>query len=526
MGRRAALCLLVVVCACGPSNRNGDDDDIADMDNDGDGYTPMAGDCDDANASIFPGAAEVCDDGVDNDCNGNADSSDYNCMTPCEKAAYDRSSVGCVYYAVDTNALGGPFAVVVSNIDNAMTANVVIEMKSGTTWSPVPQGMFTVAPHSLQTVNLTRRYASGSQLYAGGAYRITSDLPVISYQFAPIDGSASFLSDASLLLPISSLDKYYIVSAWPYGADVGNTPRPAHVQIAATEPTTVTVTSPIATVAGTGAPALQPNVPQSFTMDEGDYLQLTVQTLNESLTGTYIEADKPVAVFSSNDCANVPNVPSECCCDHLEEQLFGLQTWGKSYVAAQMPRRQTEGSVWQILAQQDGTNVTFSPAAGVTGLPPSVTLNAREKIEYEVTGGSPSADFLVEADKPILVNQFTVGAYHVQSGSLLGDPDMVQAVPTEQFLTSYTVLVPATWTNDYLVITRKGGTTVLVDGVPPNATWNTVPGGWETGVISVPDGVHTLESNTPFGVHVNGYDQYDSYAYPGGLDQAVINPIL
>lgn len=76
MGRRAALCLLVLVCACGPSTRNGDDDDIADMDNDGDGYTPMAGDCDDANASIFPGAAEVCDDGVDNDCNGNADSSD------------------------------------------------------------------------------------------------------------------------------------------------------------------------------------------------------------------------------------------------------------------------------------------------------------------------------------------------------------------------------------------------------------------------------------------------------------------
>jgi hypothetical protein len=517
--------LFAIVCACGPNSRGGDD--IATTDSDGDGYTPEAGDCNDADASIHPGAAEVCTDGVDNDCNGMSDKSDYNCMTPCEKAAYDRSSVGCVYYAVDTNALGGPYAIAVSNVDSSATANVVVEVKNGGTWAPVPNGMFTLGPRTLKTLTLTRRYADGSAIYAGGAYRITSDLPVISYQFAPIDGSASFLSDASLLLPVSALDKYYIVSAWPYGADVANIPRPAHIQIAASEQTNVTVTSPIATVAGSGVPALQPNTPQTFSLAEGDYLQLTVSNLNQSFTGAYIEADKPVAVFSSNDCANVPNVPSECCCDHLEEQLFGLQTWGKSYVAAQMPRRQTESSFWQIVAQQDNTTVTFTPAAGVNGLPPSVTLNAKQVAEYEVRGGATPGDFLVEADKPILVNQYTVGSYHVQDGSSLGDPDMVQAVPTEQFLASYVILVPSTWNNDYIVITRKAGTMVLVDGVPPNVTWNPVPGGWETGVVSgVGDGVHTLESNIPFGVHVNGYDDYDSYAYPGGLNQTVINPIL
>jgi hypothetical protein len=525
MMRTAIACCVAVLCACGPGSRGGDD--IATSDSDGDGYTPEGGDCDDANAAIHPGAAEVCTDTVDNDCNGMTDSGDYNCMTACEKAAYDRSSVGCVYYAVDTNALGGPYAIAVSNVDSAKTANVVIEVKSGTTWAPVPQGQFTLAPRSVQTVNVARRFTDGSRVMQGGAYRITSDLPVISYQFAPIDGSASYLSDASLLLPVSALDKFYIVSAWPYGNDVANVPRPAHVQIAAAEAATVTVTSPVASIAGPGAPALAPGVPQTFQLADGDFLQLTVNTVDQSFTGMYIESTAPVAVFSSNDCANVPNVPSECCCDHLEEQLFGLQTWGKSYVAAQMPRRQQEGSVWQILAQQDGTNITFAPGAGVTGLPASVTLNAREKVEYEVRGGATPGDFLITADKPILVNQFTVGAFHVQANSLLGDPDMVQAVPTEQFLAAYTVLVPATWTQDYLVITRKEGTMVLVDGVPPAVTWNSVGGGWQTGVVSgLPDGVHTLESNVPFGVHVNGYDEYDSYAYPGGLNQTVINPIL
>jgi hypothetical protein len=523
--REAVICLGVLLCACGPGPR-GSGDDVGANDDDGDGYTVEAGDCNDNNPSINPGATEVCTDGVDNDCNGQIDGNDYNCMTPCERAAYDRSSVGCVYYAVDTNPLGGPFAVAVSNVGASVPANVTIEVKTGNVWTVVPMGTFTVAPKSLQTVNLTRRFAEGTRINVGGAYRITSDLPVISYQFAPIDGSSSFLSDASLLLPVSALDKYYIVSAWPYGADIGNTPRPARLQIAATEATTVTVTSPIASENGQGVATLQPNTPATYQLQEGDFLQLTVASLNQSFTGTYIEADKPVAVFSSNDCANVPNIPSVCCCDHLEEQLFGLQTWGKSYVGAQMPRRGTESSIWQILAQQDGTNVTFMPSAGVTGLPPSVTLAARQMVEYEVRGGATPGDFFVQADKPILVNQFTVGSFHVQANSDQGDPDMVQAVPVEQFLTAYTILVPGTWINDYIVITRKAGTMVLVDGVPPNAAWNPVPGGWETGVISVPDGVHTLESNTPFGVHVSGYDQYDSYAYPGGLNQTVINPIL
>jgi hypothetical protein len=517
---------VVFVCACGPSTRNGGDDTGNNNDNDHDGVTVGDGDCNDADPNIHPGAVEACDDGIDNDCNGMTDKSDYACMTPCEKAAFDRSSVGCVYYSVDTNSLGNPFAIAVSNVDPNTAVNVVVEMKTGTTWAPVAGGTFTVMPRGLKTFVPPRRFASGSQLYAGGAYRITSDIPVISYQFAPIDGSTSFLSDASLLLPVSAFDRYYIVSAWPYGVDQGGSARPAHIQIVAAEPTTVMVTSPIASVAGPGAAALSPNVPQSYTMADGDYLQLTVATVDQSFTGAYIEADKPVAVFSTNDCANVPNTPDQCCCDHLEEQLFGLQTWGKNYVAAQMPRRQTEGSIWQILAQTDGTTITFDAPAGVTGLPPSVVLNARQKVEYEVKGTTTPGDFVITADKPVLVNQYTVGSFHVQDGSDVGDPDMVQAIPTEQFLAHYNILIPSTWNLDFLVLTRKTGTLIMVDGVEPSATWHALAGGWETTVIPAADGVHTLDSTAGFGVAVSGYDQYDSYSYPGGLNQTVINPIF
>ncbi|MEN8184474.1 MAG: MopE-related protein, partial [Myxococcota bacterium] len=40
------------------------------------GWVTDASDCDDANASAFPGAGEICDDGLDNDCDGATDSSD------------------------------------------------------------------------------------------------------------------------------------------------------------------------------------------------------------------------------------------------------------------------------------------------------------------------------------------------------------------------------------------------------------------------------------------------------------------
>jgi len=46
---------------------------------DGDGFAPRDGDCDDSSAAVNPGATEVCDDGLDNDCNGLVDGLDAPC---------------------------------------------------------------------------------------------------------------------------------------------------------------------------------------------------------------------------------------------------------------------------------------------------------------------------------------------------------------------------------------------------------------------------------------------------------------
>ncbi|KYF56512.1 hypothetical protein BE08_07640 [Sorangium cellulosum] len=57
-----------LVTACGPTLQ----------DRDGDGFDGSE-DCNDANAKVHPDAAEICDDGIDNDCNLMVDAGDAAC---------------------------------------------------------------------------------------------------------------------------------------------------------------------------------------------------------------------------------------------------------------------------------------------------------------------------------------------------------------------------------------------------------------------------------------------------------------
>jgi hypothetical protein len=474
---------------------------------------------------------EICDEAAGEVCSGGE------CITLCSQAEQQRASIGCKFYGVDMEQYPGyqglQYAIVVSNVHETLTAHVVVERKSAGVWTWVSQA--DVLPQDLAIFQLSDQQTTGTSVRIGGAYRVTSTIPVIAYQFNPLD-NGSYTSDASMLLPASAFDTVYLTTAWgsvppgfTYDSSLLNV-------VAETDGTEVYITPSVNTAAGTGIPAGQAGVTFGpIVLDEGDVLQVINDTNSahaQSMEGTLVDASSRVAVYGGHYCANVPT--TACCCDHIEEMVFGLQTWGTQYVGARMPARANPPEVvyWHFLGGDQPATLSFVASAGVTGLPPGNTLSlaAGEVRELMIAGtmGQPG-DFVVSSDEAFLATQYMAGDDH-DPNVTTGDPCMVQAVPVEQYLDNYVVLVPNSWDPDYLTIARTPGEAVIVDGIhveawPGWAETATINPDWEVIRLDVEDGTHVLEGSAPFGVIVSGADSYDSYCYPGGLNQQIINDV-
>ena len=449
------------------------------------------------------------------------------CIDPCTDG---RDYLGCMFWAADLDNIGpdasaAQFAVTISN---ASSDPVDVEIARGD--GEVVRTL-TIATDSVETVLLDRQDVDDSAL-TSNTYRISSGTPVTVHQFNPMNNADVSSNDASLLLPSTSVGTEYIVIGWP--SIVADADLRAYVAIINPnpEPTEVTVTSPIATLPGPGVVALRAGVPQAFTLEEGQILSLITNDLSHSgLTGMEIVGTQPIVVFSGHECANVPS--DNNFCDHLEQQLLPVDTWGTEFVGAKFQPRGTEPDVWRVVAAERSTMITTSPSIpGING----ITLHRGEMREFVTT-----SDFVLSASGPVQLAQFMVGSAYpgalggcdlvsadpITSGcaiprtcefeSGIGDPAFLLNVPTAQFRNEYIVLTPERYEEDYLTLVSPAGTTITLDGRaitdPPTRL-----GAWEIRRISAADGPHRLAGDNEFGLYAYGYDCDVSYAYPGGLN--------
>jgi hypothetical protein len=177
------------------------------------------------------------------------------------------------------------------------------------------------------------------------------------------------------------------------------------------------------------------------------------------LTGTVVRvvSGPNPAVFGGHDCAFVPF--NKWACDHLEEQMFPLETWGTHYLC---PRNVTqvsgEPTGWRVLSGADANEISFSPSS----VHPAVTLDKGEFIEF-----GNFEDFEIVGEGRVSVAQFMVGQNYTSDTNppLNGDPAMALAVPVEQYRTSYIFLAPTSYVSNYLTVVHKTGSYPSLDGI-------------------------------------------------------------
>ena len=489
------------------------------------------------------------------------------CTPLCVLSEKTKTNVGCDYWAVDLDnafvpggergfldAAAAPFAVVVSNPHQEFTATVTVFNVEGQVDSAV------VPPLGLHVFNLPRRDVDGTVI-SPFAYRVRASIPVVAYQFNPLENEEVFSNDASLLLPSSVVgSEYFVMTREQSFSRLRGYLTVVGLERSDGEPfTEVTVTVTARTQPGVpGIPAMEPGDIYVAQLKPYDVLNIETAAPGADLTGSHIvvsgnpDTRPNVVVFGGSEAANVPNTNhcvdvdevtgegvceykrdepcrtnydcnearlNTCCADHLEQQLYPVGVWRSHYIATKSYDRGLENDYWRILAKEDDTKVETVPPQAVVP-----TLNRGEFFEF----GSRE-HFEIISDKPVLVGQFLASEQapnpnlrdiHEDGDAGTGDPAFILAVPKEQFRDSYVFLAPDKYAFDYVSIVRPTGTEVFFDDLPVSVEWERVGTGdeWEVARFAVGDGVHFIQAEQPVSVIVYGYDQYVSYGYPGGLN--------
>ena len=463
------------------------------------------------------------------------------CKAICELGKYQSSYVGCEYWTVDLDQYTDPFtnpkpdevphSVVISNPNNK---TATIAFYSQVVGASVNVADPTVPANSVKAFTMPRLDVSGTGV-TKNAINIVSSIPVSAHQFSPLNNANVYSNDASLLLPVNTLGYEYIVVNWPSQMipcipGLGSCPEPQHsyVTIVAVEPgaTGINVTSTATMTPGPNINSFPAGVTRGFSLQRGEVLNLQAGDPNgfggaNDLTGTVILANKKIMVFAGHEEA-VINPPgggngggdegggsTTCCADHLEQQLFPLDSWDTTYQATLSPGRGEKVDHWKIVAGEDNVTVTTNPPQDGAA---SVTLNKGQSVSF-----FSGDNFEVNATGKISVAQFLVSQSSTTTGT--GDPAMILSVPTARYRQDYVLLTPSGYRNDYISIIRKSGESVTLNGAAVTATFAPIGGGgWEVGHVEVQAGIQNLEGSAPFGVMAYGFDTAVSYGYPGGLN--------
>ncbi len=482
----------------------------------------------------------------------------------CAEAASLKTYVGCEFWPTPlANPVWSIFDFAVGVANSGTSVADVTVTRGSQTWTA------EVQPNGLSVIYLdwvpelkgpdADNCASGSPPHEsirvdGGAYKLVSTLPVTVWQFNALEaqgtggpsgkdwsscpgstgcalnfglavGCFAFSSDASLLVPATAMTGNYRVTSYPaWPAEQ----VPSYVGVTATADATtlkVKVSSLGEILGGTGVTATAKDGVLQLSLNAGDVVELVGGiTAGSDLSGSLVQADKPVQVIAGSSCMQVPNAIKAC--DHIEESVLPAETLGKHYFVARPtgPGGAPVAHVVRIYGNVDGTKLSY-PAG--TPLNAPAAINAGQVFDM----GLVNEDFEILADNEFAVAMFQQGGAAVDplapQGTRKGDPSQSQATAVEQWRKSYIFIAPDDYTVNYVDVIQPMDASIIVDGASSIAPVKV--GTSDFGVARVTlsggaGGVHVVLGDKPFGIQVLGYAPYTSYQYPGGLGLVAIAP--
>lgn len=560
------LLSFVISPACSPAASPGD----GDAGGDGDGEPGGDGDGDidpgDGDGDIDPGDGDV---GGDGDGDGDTDN-----PATCDVAALNRTYVGCEFWPTVTYnpvyeefdfavvlANGGTVDAEVTVSGGALGADVTDVVPAGGLKAITLPWVADLKGPEFSRTNTGAGRASASTLVTGGAYKVTSSVPVTAWQFNPLQykkpvgefagcGTGfspgecfSASNDASLLVPVAAMSKSYRVFSRS-GLKSGDFEDAAGgVAVTATADNTIVtiqlgpkcengVNDPVTQTggclaAGTGIAAANANAVVEFTLGAGDVLQLMgsqgagFDLVHADLSGSLVQSTAPIQVIAFNPITNSPD-PSVGNADHVEELVLPAEVIGKEYLVTppSNPSGVVQGGhIVRIYGNVDGTTLTYEGTAPA-GAPSSI--GAGDVIELAAT----TSAFKIVGSEPFAVGSFMLGGGLQGAGMCpdypcSGDPAFSMMVTPEQFRKTYTFLAPTDYDANFAdVLVPDAATSVMLDGAAITATEVVAPG-WKVARVPLSGGAggaHTLVADAPVGLQVMGFGHATSYYYPGGLN--------
>jgi PKD repeat protein len=342
---------------------------------------------------------------------------------------------------------------------------------------------------------------------------LTSEKPVNVYALNWDRNSA----DVAVIYPVQSLGKEYFTMC--FTPNVHSNPdhgRNSEFLVVASEDSTmVKITPSVVTDGGKAA-----GIPFQIKLNKGEVYQ--VQSANQryltgqgDLTGSYIESDKPVAVYSGNLSTTVPAESGMSGYDHLFEQIPPIQTWGREYYA--VPLRTRMADIYRIMAAEDSTTVLIGNVL-------QIMLQRGESREFPLDNSQPSR---IVADKPILVAQFSQSNNTDRSytgGN--GDPFMIILSSVSQSKNDVTfVAYNSSQIRKYfvnVVAPTSEVNTIELDGNLVSAQFKPFAGSnYSYAQLVIGPGTYNLRNkNTDRGflAYVYGYGGFESYGYAVGFN--------